>query len=511
MYDPEKKQYILKNSLGVYYHVYFEPDRGLCLRMLSDNYVWSRGFVLASNAVNDFSVALDSEDFLHFVFQSRDGSIMYGHGKHGQIETKPILNSRDATPWPKHLNLLISGDTVIIFYKIRYSGRHLISMQTVRDGMVSKPLAIDYSDGSGPNYSVFLDNNEKCHIVYSIAGSARMHLLYREMKEDFSIFNAPKTIYSSDGNIYFPSAAVDPDNKIHLLFQVHYDDFYEILYKNLSSVKPVQTLHKSSSPLGFTGILQKSGTLYCFRTAGSGILARNSRDGGKNWSAEAPVNFSSSGELTCFIFRTNFKKEKETFYSNEVPGNFSHGYQLAFISEDSPDISDLKDYSGTAGSIFDNFSIVGGKPADRTRKIPDNDNKESTSDDQYIKKIENKLLQLQSITENMQRDLTKHWLLFKEIEKKLDKLNRLYEEYSSGDEDGSESEWEKASGQMPYSEKEYNEKKNAEKIPDSYDNLYDYSDDDTDNDSDDELDSNSDYDSDYGGEEEDIVQSTEGI
>lgn len=68
MYEPEKKQFILKNSFGVSYHVFYEPSRGLCLRMLSDSYIWSRGFVLASHAVNDFAAALDNDDFLHFVF-----------------------------------------------------------------------------------------------------------------------------------------------------------------------------------------------------------------------------------------------------------------------------------------------------------------------------------------------------------------------------------------------------------------------------------------------------------
>jgi hypothetical protein len=355
MYEPEKKQFILKNSFGVSYHVFYEPSRGLCLRMLSDSYIWSRGFVLASHAVNDFAAALDNDDFLHFVFQSRDGSIMYGHGKHGQMEIQPILNSRDTNPWPKYVSLLISGDTAVIFYKIRYSGRHLISMQTIRNGAVSKPLAIDYSDGSGPNYSAFVDNNEKCHIVYTIAGSSRMHLLYRQLKDDFSLFNAPGTIYSTDGSIYFPSAAVDPDNKIHLLFQVNYDNHHEILYKNISSVKPVKTLYKGTAPPGFTGILHKSGTLYSFRVTGSGILARSSGDGGKNWSGEMPVNFSG-GELICFIYKTNFKKEKEIFFSSEIPGNFSHGYQLAFLNDDSQDISNIKDYINTPGWKYNIFS-----------------------------------------------------------------------------------------------------------------------------------------------------------
>ena len=88
MYNPEQKQYILKNSLGVSYHVYFEQGRGLCIRMLSDSRIWSRGYVLDKSAINDFSAVLDKNDIFHFFFQTRDGKLVYGHGMHGQIESR---------------------------------------------------------------------------------------------------------------------------------------------------------------------------------------------------------------------------------------------------------------------------------------------------------------------------------------------------------------------------------------------------------------------------------------
>ena len=65
--------------------------------MLSDSRIWSRGYVLDKSAINDFAVALDKNDVFHFVFQTNKGSIMYGHGMHGQIEVHPILASKEAT------------------------------------------------------------------------------------------------------------------------------------------------------------------------------------------------------------------------------------------------------------------------------------------------------------------------------------------------------------------------------------------------------------------------------
>lgn len=439
MYNPENKQFILKNSFGVSYHVYYESGRGLCLRMLSESFIWSRGYVLAANAVNDFSVTLDKDDFFHFVYQSKDGSIMYGHGRHGQIETQPILKSKDTTPWPKHLTLLICGDTVIVFYIVRYSDRHLISMQTIVNGAVSKPVAIDYVDGSELNYAVFLNNN-KCHIIYTISKESQIHLAYREMKDDFSIFNAPKTIYSSDGNIQYPSVIVDSNNKTHILFQIHSDISHEILYRNFSSAS-AQILYKSKTSPGYSGLVFGSGVLYSYRVTDLGILSRNSSNGGKSWTYESAVPFDSSGELTCFIYHTNFKKERESFFSSELPGDFSHGYRLAFLNKEdnSPWIENMPKYDRKIA--YESDSLMKDRHESQQQRVPKHTSVEvgsATSDP--FSKIENKILQLQNITENMQRDLTKHWLRFKDFEKKLDKMSRMYRRYWSEDQGEAETD-----------------------------------------------------------------------
>lgn len=459
MYNPEQKQIILKNSFGVSYHVFYESGRGLCLRMLSDSYVWSRGFVLAPQAVNDFSVTLDKDDFFHFVFQSTDGSIMYGHGRHGQIEIKPILSSKDTTPWQKHVSLLISGDTVLVFYKIRYSGRHLISMQSIKSNVISKPVAIDYTDGSDSSYIVLLDNDEKCHLFYTTSGSSRMHLLYRQMKDDCSIFNAPKTIYSSDGDILFPSAISDSENQIHLLFQAHLDTAYEILYKNISSIKTVQTLYKSLTPSGYTGLIYKSDLLYSYRVSGSDIMCRLSRDGGKSWSDELPMQFKSGGQLTCFTYSTNLKKERKTFYVSEVPGDFSHGYRLALLNDETPEVTDTPSHRNTTATALDNFQPNEHIAKDRKKLIPNAENFENKTDDPFTKKIENRILQLQNITENMQRDLTKQWLLFRDLEKKLDKISSSCRDYPASYQNESEFESESQRELEPSPEPERKPKK----------------------------------------------------
>ena len=129
MYHPEQKQVIVKNSLGVSYHIFYEAGRGCvseCLR--KRNLV--QGYVLTDKSVNDFSVILDQDDIFHFVFQSTEGQILYGHGKHGQIEIQTVLTSKDTTPWMKHVSLTLHKNVILLFYLIRYQKKYLLSMQT---------------------------------------------------------------------------------------------------------------------------------------------------------------------------------------------------------------------------------------------------------------------------------------------------------------------------------------------------------------------------------------------
>lgn len=71
--------------------------------------------MLDKSAVDDFAAVLDKNDIIHFFYQTRDGKLMYGHGMHGQIEFRPVLESREPTPWPKYVSLMVIERTVILF------------------------------------------------------------------------------------------------------------------------------------------------------------------------------------------------------------------------------------------------------------------------------------------------------------------------------------------------------------------------------------------------------------
>lgn len=422
MYNPEQKQVILKNSLGVSYHVFFEPGRGLCVRMLGDSGIWSRGYMLSNHAVNDFSVILDREDIFHFAFQSTDGQILYGHGRHGQIEIQPVLTSRDTTPWMKHVSLLRHDDRILLFYMVRYQKKYLLSMQTIKDNSFLKPSAIDYVDGPGNNYRVVIDQRGNCHLFYTSNESAVKRLVHRLYNDSTGIFSAPGKIISTEQDLSLSSVVVS-ENHIHLLYCLSSENLYQVFCKAMDTEATV-CLYKGSSPPGHTGLLYHHGILRYYRVSADCIYTKTSSDSGERWTDEALYPFGTGASLTCFTYFTNLPMERTELFCREIPGNFSKGYQLAFLNDDRTEEFVKDSYpkfsvnSRNKQELGEDF-LPGGKA--ELKEAPG-----STADGPLLKELQKKVLLLQNLSENMQRDLTKLWLTQKGHEKKLQRLERYY-------------------------------------------------------------------------------------
>ncbi|NLN65493.1 MAG: hypothetical protein GX144_08840 [Clostridiaceae bacterium] len=422
MYNPEQKQIILKNSFGVSYHVFYESGRGICVRMLGDGGIWSRGYVLSELSIHDFSVILDKNDIFHFVFQSKDGRILYGHGRNGQIEIQPILNSKDKTPWMKHVSLVIHGNRVLFFYIINYQNRFLLSMQTIKEDIPTKPIAIDYVDGPGKNYHVLVDSQEKCHLFYTNNESSVKRLYHRTFNENTCIFNAPDKIAVSEHEILF-SGAICIDKQIHFIYQVSSENSFQVVYRQLGTEKTDECLYKGNSAPGYTGLVYYCETLWFFRICSNSIYVRTSDDQGKHWTDEALYPFGTGNMLVCFIYFSNDVKELNMLSCYEIPGNFSRGYQLAFLNRNA--------YSGYLKKTAQEVNHIQMPGSLDKREHPDSVGKSEKNirkNTEYpeIKELQKKIMLLHNLTENMQRELTKLWLTQKGHEKKLELLGRSY-------------------------------------------------------------------------------------
>ncbi|HEY8500054.1 MAG TPA: hypothetical protein VIL89_05500 [Clostridia bacterium] len=415
MKKEEQKHIILKNSFNISYHIYFDEERGLCLRMLDDERVWSRAFILSDLSVNDFCAAIDDRDIIHFVFQAKDGRILYGHGRRGHIDIQPILGSKDTTPWHKNVSLLVFEDTILFFYVIRHNDRHLISMQSIIKGALSKPMAIDYIDGSDKHYLVIRDRLGKYHLFYCRSEKSGMSLYHRVLKEEQNIFTAAEKLYESEGDILFPSAVCGKDNRIYLAFQDHRDGISRVLFKKLGMTEPL-ILYNSQSPAGRSGLVYNNGVLFLYRVDAQNIYYRTSNDEGINWTDETRLSSGYTGMTCRFIYNTNMEKERSLLCFNEIPGSFSKGYQLAFLNEEPEQRITAVKSAEKVDSTIDKILPVK-KPSDSK-----SGKSGSLAGETPANNLDNKIIRLKNFIESMQKELTKLWLTQKECDKKLEEL-----------------------------------------------------------------------------------------
>ena len=96
---------------------------------------------------------------------------------------------------------------------------------------------------------------------------------------------------------------------------------------------------------------------------------------GLTWSNEAL--YATISNAICFSYTSNYSQE-EKIYSQQIPGNFTRGYNLAFLNDE------------TVNTIQE------------TKKS----SKEENSDYSNLK---SKVLKLQNLTDIMEKELTKLW------------------------------------------------------------------------------------------------------
>ena len=179
----------------------------------------------------------------------------------------------------KHVSLVIHGNRVLFFYIINYQNRFLLSMQTIKEDIPTKPIAIDYVDGPGKNYHVLVDSQENCHLFYTNNESSVKRLYHRTFNENTCIFNAPDKIAVSEHEILF-SGAICIDKQIHFIYQVSSENSFQVVYRQLGTEKTDECLYKGNSAPGYTGLVYYLRNTVVFRICSNSIYVRTSDDRG---------------------------------------------------------------------------------------------------------------------------------------------------------------------------------------------------------------------------------------
>ncbi|HHW32268.1 MAG TPA: hypothetical protein GXX20_11465 [Clostridiaceae bacterium] len=337
MYDINRKHYIIKLSNGKIINIFYKDNAGILLSVLNKRNQWTEPLVLLKNCHPDFSACVDDNDNIHVLCQDNNGNIMYIYSNNNDWNIETILKSKNPSPYNKYLNLVYFQEVLIFLFVIEYGGRKILSYQIKEKDKLTAPKVIDYVPFVNKPFHVVLSPNNSLHVVYKFTESKSNHIGFRTFikEEDRWGEFIPITNYKGDSDLL--SASSDISGSIHLLWQKDALQKYELMY---SKYQPLSENRYMEIPLftaeysfELSSIILLEEQVIVFWVRDNNIYYCISEDGGNTWGKASTYQLQGGRVVYCMVYRSTFENELFTSYINELPGNYSGGYKLAFAGD----------------------------------------------------------------------------------------------------------------------------------------------------------------------------------
>jgi len=172
------------------------------------------------------------------------------------------------------------------------AGLFLLAPRALADWSVAKRLT--WNSGGSEHPDVAVDSNDTIHIVWDDSSPGNEEIYYRNSEDGGTTWSAAKRLTWSSGDSERPAAAIDSNNRIHI---VYYDDTpgnREIYYMRSTDAGTTWSAAKrltwSTGLSHYPAVAVDSGdavhvAFYDDTPGNSEIYYRKSPDGGATWSA----------------------------------------------------------------------------------------------------------------------------------------------------------------------------------------------------------------------------------
>lgn len=338
MYNPNRKQYIFKQSSGKVWNFFYDEKLGLCYCTLTKRNTWTDPAAIHKDLHPPFHADMDYEDNFHILYQDRAGNINYTFMNADTLRTTPVLQSKQPTPYNKHLFLLpVNRNQVHLFFIIEYNNNRMLSHQVLSEGRAGNPKVIDYVTGGSLPYSITTDSTGVIHAFYQASDGTYLQLgckKYSPAQKGWSEF-VQTTM--NDCNSEAPHVATDKRNVIHLCYQRLVQKQFELVYQQKIPDRNLWTgetvLHSSAYPFALSSLVCSNNNVTAYWIREEMIYHTTSTDNGSSWSKPARYQFQAGRQLLCIAYRSNAPQEADRFQAQELPGSFLGGYKLAFLPQ----------------------------------------------------------------------------------------------------------------------------------------------------------------------------------
>lgn len=424
MYNADSRQFIFKQSNDKIWDFFYDERDGLCYSTLTKRSVWTEPVSLVKKLQKSFYLDMDFDDVFHILFQDTQGNLFYSRLDNQGSSTKPVLSSKNPTPYDKHLFLIPLKNHINIFYVIEHNENVMLAHQSIINGTLGTPKVIDYVANKKHPYTATYDKSGTIYVFYQSSDGKHLQLGYKKYAADQKSWSEfiPVTKYS--GNCESPGVIADSNNIMHLCYQRSSNRQYELVYKQKVPDKNSWTdevvIHSSMYPYENPSIAAVNGKLIIYWVRDDIIFHSISSNDGNTWTKPARYSFAMGKQLFCMSFKSNAAHEYEKVIAPYIPGSFINGLKLAFYHDVLSTSSSNLSAEELKNMLFDSLKYL---------KTSVEELKESdTAADDSISKIT-------SLQHNMEKELIKYSVKLNSIESEINQLrsiaNKLENLYST--------------------------------------------------------------------------------
>jgi hypothetical protein len=413
MFDSKDKQFIFRQSDGSLRNLYYDSNYGLCCSKLTPGNRWSNIIPVKKDTYPDFFACMDNQDRISVLLQDKQGNIFISSMDNDSFSSNPVLNSKHPSQYDKYMEFIPVNSDLHLFYVLQHKNSHLLSHQIYTGKSTGSPRAIDYIIMGKKPYCTAMDSSQDIYIFYTASDSDKPQPGYRKLSTLQNSWSEFSPLGECDGKCKYFSALSDRSDILHISYQRTVETRgqarQELMYRQKITGRNQWTeavsLHTSIYEFDNIHMLIVDGQTITYWVRNDNIFYCMSEDNGKTWTRPSQYNFPAGHQLLCIYYRSNNIHEKDTVNMNAIPGTLIGGLKLAFYRDKSQKLVSLP---------FEDFKRITSKTLEEIKG-----NMERIQSLQL--ELEKKLFKLDTLQQNMVKELIKNNVRIEIMEKRVSK------------------------------------------------------------------------------------------
>jgi len=315
----DRNFYIIKQSDGTTLSFSFNKDDGIIYKFFKEN-IWSEEYVLANEALKNFSAILLSDDSINVLYQDLKGTLILSKYDGEQWNEQEILTNEKNEIFNIYFKTVVNENKIQIIFSIFNKKNNTATLfHHILDekNTLSKPKVIDrikydydipfvlYSPDNKElfiMYQRFLNNHE---IGYKSFNNDN------EKWSDFKFIDRSKYLFKDYSVIIF-------NESLHALYIKKEENIDSLNYVHGNHYNFKNTKLFKGKNIESCLIFIIYGQIWCFGIKNNKILSSFSIDNGNNFSTPPYEQSVNSLDIFKSIYISNEPKERKGILGNEI-------------------------------------------------------------------------------------------------------------------------------------------------------------------------------------------------